>query len=98
MMTKSMAMSLAKYKIKVNGIAPGPIPSPIAQTMERIPSQASQDAVMARIPIGRPGMPKDIANAAVFLASEESTFMLGTIIMVDGGVTSLGVIKRYEYD
>jgi NAD(P)-dependent dehydrogenase (short-subunit alcohol dehydrogenase family) len=98
MMTKSMALSLAKYKIRVNGIAPGPVPSPIATTMEKIPNAASQEYVMSRIPIGRPGLPKDIANAAVFLASDESSFMLGSIVIVDGGVTSLGLIKRYEYD
>ena len=51
---------------------------------------------MSRIPLNRPGKPSDIAGAAVFLASDESSFMTGSIIFVDGGVTSLGLAKNYD--
>jgi len=96
MLTKSMAMSLAKYKIRVNGIAPGPVMSTIRRTLGTNDNPERLARLLSRIPINRPGKPSDMAGAAVFLASDESSFMTGSIIHVDGGVTSLGLAKNYD--
>jgi NAD(P)-dependent dehydrogenase (short-subunit alcohol dehydrogenase family) len=91
-----MAMSLAKYKIRVNGIAPGPVMSTIRRTLGTNDNPERLARLLSRIPINRPGKPSDMAGAAVFLASDESSFMTGSIIHVDGGVTSLGLAKNYD--
>jgi len=96
MLTKSMAMSLAKYKIRVNGIAPGPIFSTIRRTVGTSDNPERITRLMSRVPLNRAGKPSDIAGAAVFLASDESSFMTGSIVFVDGGVTSLGLAKNYD--
>jgi NAD(P)-dependent dehydrogenase (short-subunit alcohol dehydrogenase family) len=97
MLTKSMALSLAKHKIRVNGIAPGPVISSIKRTLTDVKdSPERQTRLMTRIPFYRPGKPSDIAGAAVFLASDDSAYMLGSIIFVDGGVSSLGLAKNYD--
>ena len=96
MLTKSMAMSLARYKIRVNGIAPGPIMSTIRRTVGTKDDPERVARLLSRIPLNRPGVPRDIAGAAVFLASDESSFMTASIIFVDGGVSSLGLAKNYD--
>jgi len=96
MMTKSMAISLAPYKIRVNAIAPGPIMSTIRRTLGTKDDPERVARLMARVPLNRPGKPSDIAGAAVFLASDESSYMTGSIIFVDGGVTALGLGKTYD--
>jgi glucose 1-dehydrogenase len=96
MLTKSMAMSLAKYKIRVNGIAPGPIMSTIRQTVGANDNPERITRMLSRIPLNRPGKPSEIATAAVFLATDEASFMTGSILFVDGGVTSLGLAKNYD--
>jgi NAD(P)-dependent dehydrogenase (short-subunit alcohol dehydrogenase family) len=96
MLTKSMAISLGQYRIRVNGIAPGPVMSTIRRTLGTKDDPDRVARIMARIPLNRPGKPSDIAGAAVFLASDESSYMTGSIILVDGGVTSLGLGKTYD--
>jgi len=83
-MTKAMAIDLGPMGITVNAIAPGSINSPM---------NASQAADSANdwgkeTPIGRWGRPEDIANAAVFLALDESSYITGTDVKVDGGWVS----------
>jgi glucose 1-dehydrogenase len=96
MLTKSMAIGLAQYKIRVNGIAPGPVMSTIRRTLGTSDNPERIARLLSRVPLNRPGKPSDIAGAAVFLASDESSFMTGSIIFVDGGVSSMGLAKTYD--
>lgn len=84
---KTLAIELASRSIRVNTISPGPINTPIYSKMG-IPADDLQRfaaGVQAKIPMNRFGAPADIANAALFLASSESSFMTGSEIRVDGG-------------
>jgi NAD(P)-dependent dehydrogenase (short-subunit alcohol dehydrogenase family) len=88
MLTKSCAIELAPYGIRVNAIAPGII------EVERYHSfpNYDRDAWGSKAPIGRVGMPEDIAPLAVFLCSEGAAYLTSQTIWVDGGLTSRMVI------
>jgi NAD(P)-dependent dehydrogenase (short-subunit alcohol dehydrogenase family) len=77
-LTKALALELAPYDINVNAICPGAIDTGI------IPPAMTQ-RMIARIPKGRMGRPEEVANLAVFLASEESEYITGSAIVIDGG-------------
>lgn len=77
-LTISMAVDLASYNIRVNVIAPGPIQS---RTPDDEPPRPTETTLL-----GRAGLPSEIASAAVFLASDESSFITGQTIVVDGGM------------
>ncbi len=79
---KSLAKELAKRNIRVNVIAPGFIKT---QMTDRLPVE-QQEKIKEHIPLGYLGEPKDIADAAVFLASEASRYMTGQVLIVDGGM------------
>jgi glucose 1-dehydrogenase len=85
LMMKSIAQELAPQKIRVNAIAPGAIKTPINRSAWSTP-QAEKD-LLTLIPYGRVGDPEDIAKVAVWLASDESDYVTGTTIFVDGGMT-----------
>jgi len=80
--TKSLAKEVAKRGINVNCIAPGYIKTPMTEEL----SDKVKEQVILNIPMGRIGMPADIAEAAVFLASNMSDYITGQIITVDGGM------------
>lgn len=85
-LTRAMALELAPHNIHVNAIAPGSILTEL--TREAFyHDPAKTQALVSHIPLKRPGDPEDIANAALFLASEASNYMTGSIIVVDGGWT-----------
>jgi 3-oxoacyl-[acyl-carrier protein] reductase len=79
-MTKQMAVEWAKFNIRVNGVSPGALMTP--RNMQRI--EATRERIK-NIPLGRLGYPEEIANAIVFLASEDSSYMTGQVLTVDGG-------------
>lgn len=81
-MVRALALELAPRKINVNAIAPGAIETPGV----KFDDKTGQQMIMA-IPQKRMGVPEDIANAAVFLASEKSDYITGQVIVVDGGWT-----------
>ena len=84
MLTKAMAAELAQSGIRVNVLAPGVTRTEMA--MSRLDSnQAAMDWTLDRIPMGRLGEPDEMAGAAVFLASEEASYVTGSTVVVDGG-------------
>lgn len=85
MMMQTMAQELAPHKIRVNSIAPGAIKTPINQSAWETPEAEAK--LLKLIPAGRIGVPEDIAKAAVWLASDDSDYVNGTTLFVDGGMT-----------
>ncbi len=91
--TKNLALELAPHKIWVNAVAPGGIATPGVQKMQsgiKMPSGVDMakvlEAFMGKIPMHRMGEPDDIGKVVLFLASEMSSYMTGSQIVVDGGV------------
>ncbi|MBI5061861.1 MAG: SDR family oxidoreductase [Candidatus Aenigmarchaeota archaeon] len=82
-LTKSMALELASDKINVNAIAPGAIDTPMTKDM--LADEQTKQGFLRNIPRGRIGVPADIANAVLFLASDEADYITGTVLVVDGG-------------
>jgi 3-oxoacyl-[acyl-carrier protein] reductase len=80
--TKALAKELASRGICVNCIAPGFIETPMTAVLA--PQQ--REALLAQIPAGRMGSPHDIANAALFLASDAASYITGQVLVVDGGM------------
>ena len=81
-MTKVWARELGRYNIRVNAVAPGFTMTEILQTMP----EKVIDGMVSRTPLGRMGEVRDIANAYLFLASDEASFITGTVLRVDGGI------------
>ena len=84
-LTKSVAKELGSRNVLVNAIAPGFIDTEMTQSL----SQESKDAVLKTIPVGVFGKPLDVAKAALYLASDESNFVTGQVITVDGGMVMI---------
>ncbi len=81
-MTKVWARELGRYGIRVNAVAPGFTATEILVSMP----EKVLDGMRARTPLGRLGEPRDIANAYLFLASDEASFITGAVLRVDGGI------------
>lgn len=90
MLSKGIALDYVKRGIRCNAIAPGWVDTPINYAHAEM--LGGLDKVYATIdsfqPIGRPGEPREIANVALFLASDESSFVTGTLIVADGAMTA----------
>lgn len=82
--TRSAAAEFGPRGIRVNAVAPGPTPTDGANL---VVSEEAWERRRQRVPIGRLGTPQDMANAALFLASEEASFITGDMLFVDGGIT-----------
>ena len=94
-LTRSVALELGPFSIRVNAICPGGIATPIFAGARALEAGSNEDwaeavrPVLEKIqPIPRAGEPEDIANAALFLASDESSFITGQALVVDGGLTA----------
>lgn len=81
-LTRSMARELAPNGIRVNTVVPGPTSTPM---MQSIPEEWSE-AIVKSVPLGRMGKPDEVARVALFLASEDSAFMTGQNVAVNGGM------------
>ena len=85
-LTKAMALELAPHRIRVNGIAPGDI---LTETSANVRNEAKERGISGdyfrRIPLSRRGSPADIGRVAVFLASDDASYITGETIVVDGG-------------
>ncbi|MDB5511913.1 MAG: glucose 1-dehydrogenase [Enterovirga sp.] len=85
LMMQSLAQEYAARKIRINSIAPGAIKTPINRDAWETPEALAK--LLKLIPYGRIGEPEDIANAAVWLASDHSDYVTGATLFVDGGMT-----------
>lgn len=86
-LTKCFAVEWAKYDINVNAVAPTFIYTP--GTEEYLASEETRQYVLSKIPLGRIGEPRDVANAVLFLASPAASLITGTTLLVDGGWTAV---------
>jgi glucose 1-dehydrogenase len=84
LMMKSLAQEVASKRIRVNSISPGAIKTPINQSAWETPD--AEQKLLKLIPYGRVGVVEDVAKAAVWLASDESDYVTGTSLFVDGGM------------
>jgi glucose 1-dehydrogenase len=85
MLTRNLSIELAPYNITINNVAPGAIETPINKNLLNDPVKLK--SLLENIPLRRLGKPEDVASVAVFLASEESSYVTGTTFVVDGGLT-----------
>jgi NAD(P)-dependent dehydrogenase (short-subunit alcohol dehydrogenase family) len=83
--TKDFSVKMAKYGIQVNAIAPGLFPTKITKSI----LEKSDFDIFAQLPAGRFGNESDLKGAAVFLASNASDYMIGQVLVIDGGITAL---------
>jgi NAD(P)-dependent dehydrogenase (short-subunit alcohol dehydrogenase family) len=85
-MTREMAVEYARQGIRANALCPGPIATPLLEELLSDPARRARR--MVHIPMGRLGQAEELAKAALFLASDESSFMTGASLVVDGGITA----------
>ena len=93
-LTKAMALSLADKGIRVNGIGPGSIMTEMLKSVAN--DKAAMHKILSRTPMGRAGEPEEIGKVAVFLASDDSSYMTGEIVYVDGGRLALNYTVPVE--
>ena len=86
LLTKSTAVQHAKDGIRANSVHPGPIATPMTEAGRADPERYQKS--MSRTPLGRYGEPEDVAFGVLFLASDESSYMTGSELVIDGGVTA----------
>jgi NAD(P)-dependent dehydrogenase (short-subunit alcohol dehydrogenase family) len=91
-LTRSMAIDLAPRRIRVNAICPGTVFTPLMEPMLRARGDGDLEAglakTVAKYPIGHLGSPEEIARVALFLAGDDSSFLTGSIVTADGGMTA----------
>lgn len=93
-LTETLAIEWGMKGIRVNAIIPGPIDG--TEGMARLaPDEKSRQRVEQGVPLGRMGLPQDIANAALFLVSDAASYVTGVILNVDGGQNLLGAAPQY---
>lgn len=85
-MTREIAVEFARKNIRANSLCPGPVETPLLAELLSDPVRRQRRLV--HIPPGRFGKPEEMANAALFLASDESSFVNGATFLVDGGITA----------
>ncbi|WP_457375967.1 SDR family NAD(P)-dependent oxidoreductase [Pseudomonas tolaasii] len=88
--SKAALIELAEYGITVNGIAPGPVDTPLTQMLH---SATTRDSYARAVPMRRYGTPAEMAGAVAFLASDDSSYISGHVIPVDGGFMASGILE-----
>jgi len=90
-LSRTLSAELIGRGVRVNTISPGPVTTPIYEKLGLPPEQLKGmgDAILAQLPAGRFGSPMEIAKAAVFLASDESSYAVGSEMVLDGGFSTL---------
>lgn len=89
-LTKAMALALAPHRIRVNAIGPGTIDTPLLAAV--IKDEGFRQRVLSRTPIGRIGRAEEMAAVAVWLASDEASYLTGTTVFADGGRLALNYV------
>ncbi|HET7478414.1 MAG TPA: SDR family oxidoreductase [Rubrobacteraceae bacterium] len=84
MLMRTIAVELAPHGITVNNIAPGAIETPINENLDEHPEQ--KEELLSEIPLGRIGKPEEVANLALYLASDEASYVTGSTFTIDGGM------------
>ncbi|MDQ3098906.1 MAG: SDR family oxidoreductase [bacterium] len=92
MLTKTMSQTYAKDRVRINSIAPGPIDTPLLQ--KYFSSQEQKEEYLRNKPMGKIGTPEDVANVALFLASDEASFINGGIYTIDGGEAASSIYSK----
>jgi NAD(P)-dependent dehydrogenase (short-subunit alcohol dehydrogenase family) len=90
-LTRSVAAEAGQYGIRVNCVCPGIIRTPIFRNIHSLPAAAQEPVwqeMGRRVLLGRVGQPEEIAKAVLFLASDEASYITGTALVVDGGLTA----------
>jgi NAD(P)-dependent dehydrogenase (short-subunit alcohol dehydrogenase family) len=85
-MTRELAVIHARERIRVNALCPGPLKTELL--MKFLDTEAKRERRLVHVPMGRFGEAKEMARAALFLASDDSSYMTGSSLMVDGGITA----------
>ncbi len=85
MLMRTIAVELAPHGITVNNIAPGAIETPINENLEENPDQLEK--LLSEIPLGRMGRPEEVAEMALYLASDASAYVTGSTFLIDGGLS-----------
>ena len=85
-LTREIAVEFARQNVRANALCPGPIETPLLEDLLADP--ARRERRLVHIPLGRFGQAQEIVNAALFLASDESSYMTGATFVVDGGITA----------
>jgi NAD(P)-dependent dehydrogenase (short-subunit alcohol dehydrogenase family) len=88
-MAKTLSRDLLEKGIRVNVISPGPITSSLLRDVPREKIQETKDWIQSQVPINRFGTPEEIAAGVLYLSSPESAFVLGTELIIDGGMSTL---------
>jgi NAD(P)-dependent dehydrogenase (short-subunit alcohol dehydrogenase family) len=91
-LTREIAVQYARQGVRANAICPGPIRTPLFEYL--ISDERKRENRLNHIPAGRFGEPRDVANAALYLASDESDWVTGTEFLVDGGITAAYLTQR----
>ena len=82
-MTEALAIELAPYNIRVNAVAPGMIETPMIDPIKQNPESIKE--MLEEVPMKRVGKPEEVSNLVLFLASDESSYMTGSTVVIDGG-------------
>jgi glucose 1-dehydrogenase len=93
MMTKTLASELAKSNIRANTVAPGAIETPMNILLDE--NEDARQITLKQIPMGRIGRAEEVANAVAFLASDKASYITGTTLYVDGGMT---LYSSFQYN
>lgn len=89
-LVQTLALERAPFGQRVNVISPGPIRTPLT---DRMHSDATREEFGRRIPMGRYGLPEEVAGAALYLLSDEASYVTGEVLRVDGGFLAAGVMR-----
>ena len=85
-LTRELAVVHARENIRINALCPGPLKTELL--MKFLDTEEKKQRRLVHVPMGRFGLAKEMAQAALYLASDESSFVTGTEFMVDGGISS----------